>query len=117
MPEAGPGQVTIRTRAAAINPVDGAVQASGIFVKEWPNIVGCDVAGDIIQVGDGVNNFVVGDRVTSYVALQKIISNAEKADGFVEGQALDQPSFLKSGRRWFSTLRFGTSCCHCQNTT
>lgn len=68
-PEAGQGQVRIRVEAAAVNPVDLATR-SGILVKaglltgdEVPLGLGWDVAGVVDQVGDGVTEFAVGDRV------------------------------------------------------
>ncbi|KAF3940453.1 Zeta-crystallin [Dactylella cylindrospora] len=63
MPTAGPGEVVIRIHAVAINPVDVAVQLLGIFPVVTPYIGGCDLAGQIIEVGPEVDNFKVGDRV------------------------------------------------------
>jgi NADPH:quinone reductase-like Zn-dependent oxidoreductase len=40
------------------------MQASGVFVQQWPAIFGCDVAGEIHEVGSDVHGrFKVGDRV------------------------------------------------------
>lgn len=67
MPSAGPGEVVIRSRAVAINPLDWHMQDWGVFIQEWPSIFGCDVAGEVHQVGDGVTKFSVGDRVIACV--------------------------------------------------
>jgi NADPH:quinone reductase-like Zn-dependent oxidoreductase len=64
MPTAGPKELVIRNAAVAINPLDCHMQASGVFVQQWPSIFGCDVAGVVHEVGsDAHERFKVGDRV------------------------------------------------------
>lgn len=63
MPVAGPGEIVIRNHAIAINPVDWHMQDAGVFVQEWPAILGSDVAGEVFAVGEGVERFRVGERV------------------------------------------------------
>ncbi len=60
------GQVIIKNAAVAINPVDWKMQDSGYFVKEWPSIFGCDTAGEVVEVGNGVKNVKKGDRVLGH---------------------------------------------------
>ena len=67
MPKPGPDQVVIKNKAIAINPVDWKVQDTGFFIKNWPVVLGCDVAGDIVEVGDNVKKFKKGDRVAAFV--------------------------------------------------
>lgn len=63
-PEPGPGEVRITTRALGVNPVDDAVRAGEYpILGEPPFTVGWDVAGVVSAVGEGVDRFVVGDRV------------------------------------------------------
>lgn len=62
----GKGEVLIRNRALAINPVDWKVQDSGYFLEEFPSILGEDVAGEIEAVGDGVTRFKPGQRVLAH---------------------------------------------------
>ncbi|KAM0271441.1 hypothetical protein ACHAQH_009061 [Verticillium albo-atrum] len=66
MPSPGPGEIVIRSRAVAINPLDWHMQDWGVFVKEWPSIFGCDVAGEAHEVGPDVTRFKPGDRVTPH---------------------------------------------------
>lgn len=69
---AGPGEVRIRVRAAAVNPTDTALRA-GLYAErlrgyEPPYVPGMDVAGEIDGVGDDVpDEFRVGDRVMAIV--------------------------------------------------
>jgi NADPH:quinone reductase-like Zn-dependent oxidoreductase len=64
LPTAGPNELVIRNAAIAINPLDCHMQKLGVFVQQWPAIFGCDVAGEVYQVGSEANGrFKVGDRV------------------------------------------------------
>lgn len=53
----------MKNHAVAVNPVDWKIQDSGAFVKEWPIVVGEDLAGEIVEVGEGVTHLKKGDRV------------------------------------------------------
>jgi len=64
MPTAGPTEIVVRNAAIAINPLDCHQQKSGVFVQQWPAIIGCDVAGVVHEVGaDAHGRFKKGDRV------------------------------------------------------
>ncbi|KAK3387928.1 chaperonin 10-like protein [Podospora didyma] len=69
MPKAGPTEMVIRNGAIAINPVDTHMQQAGVFIQEWPAIFGCDVAGEVHEIGSEVaaeGRFKVGDRVIGH---------------------------------------------------
>ncbi|KAK3292731.1 putative quinone oxidoreductase [Chaetomium fimeti] len=67
MPTAGPNELVIRNAAIAINPLDCHMQAAGVFVQQWPSVFGCDVAGEVHEVGSEVHErFKVGDRVIGH---------------------------------------------------
>jgi NADPH:quinone reductase-like Zn-dependent oxidoreductase len=63
-PKIGEGDALVRIRAAALNHLD-------LFVREglpgltlpMPFWTGCDMAGDVAQVGAAVQDVKVGDRV------------------------------------------------------
>ncbi|QDV82390.1 NADPH:quinone reductase [Planctomycetes bacterium TBK1r] len=63
-PTVGPGQILIRNHAVSVNPIDTYVR-SGLVAFELPDpfIPGCDAAGVVESVGEGVESFSVGDRV------------------------------------------------------
>ncbi len=63
-PEAGPGQVRIRVKAAGINFADLMARV-GLYpdAPPLPCVVGYEVSGTIDQVGKGVSGFAEGDRV------------------------------------------------------
>jgi NADPH:quinone reductase-like Zn-dependent oxidoreductase len=59
----GSGEVLIKVHAVSINPVDWVIQDAAIFPMPYPNVLGTDVAGEIIEVGPDVTSFKKGDRV------------------------------------------------------
>lgn len=62
----GPGQIVVKNHAVAINPVDWSLQVLGQFVLtflKYPLVPGGDLAGEVVEVGDGVTTLKVGDRV------------------------------------------------------
>lgn len=63
-PAVGPGQIKVRWRALSLNFHDYAVVV-GLFPAEDGRIPVSDGAGDVVEVGDGVDQWQVGDRVLS----------------------------------------------------
>lgn len=62
-PKPGPGELLVQVKAAGLNPRDWKIQATGLFIKEYPTILGIDGAGVVKEVGEGVTDFIVGDNV------------------------------------------------------
>lgn len=66
-PEPGPTEVLVRVHAAGVNPVDWktrtGVGMNAFFDPAAPMVLGCDIAGEVVEVGAGVTRFAVGDRV------------------------------------------------------
>lgn len=62
----GDKEVLVKNAALAINPVDWALQASAIFPLKYPAIPGADIAGEVLEVGNGVTGFKKGDRVLAF---------------------------------------------------
>ena len=63
-PEVGPGQVRIAVRAAGINFADTLARV-GLYpdAPDTPCVLGYEIAGEVESLGDGVETFMVGDRV------------------------------------------------------
>jgi NADPH:quinone reductase-like Zn-dependent oxidoreductase len=62
--KAGPGEVLIRVRACAINFLDIWVRRGWPGLKlEMPHWCGADVAGEIVELGEDVADWQVGQRV------------------------------------------------------
>ncbi|MBY0514951.1 MAG: NADPH:quinone reductase [Gemmataceae bacterium] len=63
-PEPKAGEVRVRVRAAAVNPIDTYIRAGVVnMAMPRPTIPGCDLAGEVDAVGPGVVRFKAGDRV------------------------------------------------------
>lgn len=85
LPAAGPGQVVVRVRAVAVNPVDAITGPLRRIVTPWvryPTVIGSDVAGEVVGVGDGVTGLSRGDRVLGYAAGQERARNSPAEGGF-----------------------------------
>ena len=63
-----PGEVVIRLKAIAINPVDVNMIDKGLRVASWPLVPGMDGAGVVEEVGAQVEGVAVGDRVLAMFA-------------------------------------------------
>jgi len=61
---AGPGEIKVRLKAASLNFRDGLV-VNGFFLTADGVIPLSDGAGEVVEVGDGVADFRVGDSVVS----------------------------------------------------
>ena len=67
----GPGEMRLRVTAAAVNPTDTHARAGAYAdrdpVKQPPWVPGMDVAGVVVEVGEGVEHLAVGDAVMGIV--------------------------------------------------
>src|SRR5262245_24813614 len=63
-PSAGPGEVLVRVKAAALNPIDLYIRSGAVPMQlPKPFVVGCDLAGTVESAGPGAKRFRPGDRV------------------------------------------------------
>jgi NADPH:quinone reductase-like Zn-dependent oxidoreductase len=72
-PYTGPAadEVVVRARAVAVNPIDGIPGFGYRVILPWltfPAVIGCDVAGEVVEVGSGVTRLRPGDRVVGHAA-------------------------------------------------
>lgn len=98
-PVAGPGQLLVRVRAAAINYPDVLIiEDKYQFKPTRPFAPGGEIAGEVEAVGDGVTGWSVGDRLIAVPGwgglTEKIVIDAKSAfrlpdhRSFTEGAAL-----------------------------
>jgi NADPH:quinone reductase-like Zn-dependent oxidoreductase len=66
-PRPGPGQIRVEVRAAGVNPVDWKMR-SGMMGGDLPQTTGREVAGVVDELGDGVTDVTLGDRVFGFAA-------------------------------------------------
>jgi NADPH:quinone reductase-like Zn-dependent oxidoreductase len=65
-PKPGAGEVVVKLAATSVNPIDYKLRsgaARGRMPLELPAILGRDLAGEVVELGSGVSNVRVGDRV------------------------------------------------------
>lgn len=65
-PEPDRGEVLIRVRASSLNPHDDHVRsgvARAYLDYDLPAVLGTDMAGEVVAIGDGVRRVAVGDHV------------------------------------------------------
>jgi len=68
-PVPAPGQVLVRMKAAGINPGEASIRKGllhDMFPATFPSGEGSDVAGQIEELGAGVETFAVGDDVIGF---------------------------------------------------
>ncbi|MFD0722519.1 NADP-dependent oxidoreductase [Streptomyces globosus] len=69
MPKVAPGEVLVKVRCAAVNPVDWKIMAGGLdglMDVLFPVVPGWDVSGTVERLGIDVPEFAVGDEVMAY---------------------------------------------------
>jgi len=68
-PDVGPGEVKIRVRACSMCGTDVKISRSGHPNMSAPQVMGHEIAGEIVDVGPGVEGWVAGDRVQVIAAI------------------------------------------------
>ncbi|MCQ1852248.1 NADP-dependent oxidoreductase [Neorhizobium galegae] len=90
-PVAGPGQILVKLEAASVTPFDWKLRAGHLqnhFTLPMPSVPGRDGGGTVISVGDGVTEFVVGDRVA-------VMAGVFAQGGYAEMIAVDEKHAVK----------------------
>ena len=83
-PICGPNQVKIKVRACSVNPYDWIIRKGYVAQEsDLPLVLGFDVAGEVVQVGDSVNDFAIGDAVFACM-------NTKFGGGYAEFVCLDE---------------------------
>jgi len=64
IPSPGKNEILVKIIAVGLNPADWKMPKYDVLIpKEYPAIIGQDVAGDVENVGEDVESFQKGDRV------------------------------------------------------
>ncbi len=59
-----PSHIKVKLAGAGVNPIDTKIRRNGVFYdKPLPAVLGCDGAGTVVEIGDAVTRFNVGDKV------------------------------------------------------
>ena len=98
-PVAGPGQLKVRVRAAAINYPDVLIIEDKYQIKPpRPFAPGGEIAGELIAIGEGVEDWAVGDRVIAVPGwgglVEEIVIPAKTAFRLPEGRSFTDGAAL-----------------------
>jgi NADPH:quinone reductase-like Zn-dependent oxidoreductase len=69
-PKPGPGEVLVKVISTSVNPIDFKLRSGALkeaMPLQFPFILGRDVAGEVTELGPGVDNLKVGDAVLGLV--------------------------------------------------
>ncbi|MGO9029705.1 MAG: NADP-dependent oxidoreductase [Acidimicrobiales bacterium] len=69
VPDPPSGEVQVAVRAAGLNPGEAAIRHGYLderFPATFPSGEGSDLAGVVVEIGDGVTSFAVGDEVLGW---------------------------------------------------
>ncbi|SDS84116.1 NADP-dependent oxidoreductase [Microlunatus soli] len=66
-PHPGPGQIRIAVRAAGVNASDWK-KRQGLMDPDLPQLLGYEAAGVVDELGEGVDDVTIGDRVFGFTA-------------------------------------------------
>lgn len=86
-PVAGTGEILVGVEAAGVNPADYKFRngsLSAYFPNEMPFVPGMDVAGHVLEVGEGVTDFAIGDPVFGMMPPGRGGGYAERVVGLAE---------------------------------
>ena len=106
-PQVAYGQVKVRIHASALNHLDIWVRG-GLPGPEipMPHILGNEMAGEIAELGDGVDGWNVGDRVVASPGMGCGVCDHYRMHGYTlqggwcEFQAVDARRLIKITDRW-----------------
>jgi NADPH:quinone reductase-like Zn-dependent oxidoreductase len=90
-PVAGPGQLLVRVRAVAVNPLDAKMRAGAVrelYPAWFPDVLGYDIAGIVEDVGEGVPRTRIGEQVFG-------ASPPWARSGYAEYAVVDAAAFYK----------------------
>jgi NADPH:quinone reductase-like Zn-dependent oxidoreductase len=69
-PRPSVGEILVRVRAAAVNPLDWKIRSGQLrFILRlaFPYVPGTDIAGEVLEVGDQASRFKPGDSVVAFI--------------------------------------------------
>lgn len=70
-PKPQEGEILVKVQAVGLNPVDYKTGTGGNPNWNYPHVLGLDVAGEIVELGEDVTQWSVGDRVVYHGDLTK----------------------------------------------
>jgi alcohol dehydrogenase len=79
-PKPGPSDILVRVHAASVNPIDFKLRDGKLRLlrpHRFPLVLGHDCAGEVVEIGEQVTRFKVGDRIFARPSNERIGTFAE----------------------------------------
>lgn len=102
VPEAG--QVLVRVAFVTLNPIEWKIRSgmlASMLPMDFPIILGNEISGVIAQVGVGVDEFTVGDRVAGFVRgrgdAEYVLSTPDRLAAVPEALSLRRAATIPQG--------------------
>ncbi|WP_257903760.1 alcohol dehydrogenase catalytic domain-containing protein [Streptococcus macedonicus] len=70
-PKIAANDVLVKMTAVGLTPVDFKVIETGVDAWTFPHIIGMDIVGEIVELGEHVTQFQIGGRVAGHGNLTK----------------------------------------------
>ena len=66
VPRPGKDEVLVKIHSSGLNPGEWRLTTDEFidFLQEFPAVLGLDISGEIVQVGEGVTQWAIGDKVS-----------------------------------------------------
>jgi NADPH:quinone reductase-like Zn-dependent oxidoreductase len=114
-PQAGPGQVRIQVAAAGINFAD-VMARMGLYqdAPKTPCVIGYEVAGTVLEVGEGVSGLTPGQRVFAGTQFggyaSQVVTGAGDVVALPEELSFEQGAAIpvNYGTAWAALLGYGS---------
>src|SRR5689334_10938782 len=74
-PNVEPGQILIKIAAAGMNPMDRSIAGGvwkSVMAAKFPMILGFDLAGIVVDIGEGTTRFRVGESIMGQLLLPPV---------------------------------------------
>lgn len=75
-------EVLVKVRAAGINELDWKIRNGNLKIqdgRDFPKSMGCELSGNVVQVGEAVDEFATQDAVFGWIPFSKLGAFAEYA--------------------------------------
>ncbi|GAB1744047.1 hypothetical protein NU219Hw_g1083t1 [Hortaea werneckii] len=63
-PAPGPDELLVQVKAVGLNPADHIMRDQGLFIRSYPTVLGFDISGLVLEVGDNVRQRTAPDETT-----------------------------------------------------
>ncbi|CAJ0546821.1 Ff.00g014480.m01.CDS01 [Fusarium sp. VM40] len=78
-PKPGPNQLLIAVKSVAINPADALMREYGLFISEFPAVIGFDMSGLVLEVGENVPSDADGKTICFQPGVTRVAAYSASA--------------------------------------